>query len=413
MKFAHMADLHLGATSDQRLREFECKVLEDSFKHCIEECVDFVIIAGDLFHVNIPDLMVVRDVAVVFRKFIDTGRKIYVVYGSHDFSPNATSIIDILEVSGLIVRVGKPQIEGGLLRPSAIRDVKSGAVLTGISGRRTSLEKEAFERLDRDYLDKLEGFKIFVFHTGLDEIRREDERFEGVSIKELPPGFDYYAGGHIHRKMDLKKDKRIVYPGPLFTGWGADLEGTANGEERGFYIVDVDSEHEIETRFKNMMPFEGILKKVNAAGYSAAEINKQLMDVANDSKIRGKLLVLKVFGELSTGKTSDIDFVSIKDAIMKNGAIYLHLNRHQLKSREVRQVTVNGENTAEIEEGVLKELAGTVRISDERLRSGSVDIAKQLLAQLRSPKIEGETGESYESRIKANVKEILGIKELI
>ncbi|MEM3432880.1 MAG: metallophosphoesterase, partial [Candidatus Methanomethyliaceae archaeon] len=122
MKFAHMADVHLGATSEPRLRQLEVEAFRRAFEECLKENVDFVVISGDLFHVNIPDLLVVKEATKVMMRFVETGRRIYVVYGSHDFSPNATSMVDILEEAGVIVRVGKPSTVNGMLRPEIVVD---------------------------------------------------------------------------------------------------------------------------------------------------------------------------------------------------------------------------------------------------------------------------------------------------
>jgi len=406
-----MADLHLGATSDPRLRELELKTLERAFDRCVEEGVDFVVVAGDLFHVNVPDLAVVRDSVRIFVKFVATGRRIYVVYGSHDFSPNAASIIDILDEAGVIVRVGRPSSVEGRLRPGVVKDERSGALLTGISGRRASLEREAFENLDREYLSSLEGFKIFVFHTGLDEVRRENERFEGIASTDLPRGFDYYAGGHIHRRVEVVKGARVVYPGPLFTGWGADMEATVKGERRGFYIVE--GGREVRTRFVDLTAFEGVYEEIDATGLSSSSVNERLKALVQRLDARDKVLVVKVFGELASGRTSEVDFASFRDALTRKGAIYLHLSRNQLRAREVAAVTVGGEESSEIEERVLKELAGTVRLKEPRLREGSVTLAKDLLAQLRVAKREGETEGDYEARTSSAAVEVLGIKRLM
>lgn len=411
MKFAHMADLHLGATSDSKLRELELKTLERAFERCLEEGVDFIIIAGDIFHVNIPDLAVVRDSVRIFMKFVETGRKIYVVYGSHDFSPNAASIIDILDAAGVIVRVGKPSSVEGKLRPGVVKDERSGMLLTGISGRRASLEREAFVNLDRGYLSSLEGFKIFVFHTGLDEVRRENERFEGIASSDLPRGFDYYAGGHIHRRIEVAKGARIVYPGPLFTGWGADMEATVKGERRGFYVVEGGKE--VKTKFVDLTAFEGLYEEFDATGLSSLSVNEKLKALVQRVDVREKVMVVKVFGELASGRTSEVDFASFRDALTKKGAIYLHLSRNQLRAKEVAAVTVSGEESSEIEEKVLKELAGTVKLKEAKLREGSVTLAKDLLAQLRVAKKEGETEGDYEARTSSAAVEVLGIKKLM
>uniref|UniRef100_A0A7C3FCG4 Calcineurin-like phosphoesterase domain-containing protein n=1 Tax=Candidatus Methanomethylicus mesodigestus TaxID=1867258 RepID=A0A7C3FCG4_9CREN len=410
MKFAHMADMHLGATSEPKMREIEATVLERAFGVCLEKEVDFVIISGDLFHMNIPDLTVVKEAVTVFKKFIDTGRKIYVVYGSHDFSPNSTSIIDILEAAGVIVRVGKPTVADGKLRPEVITDQRTGAKITGISGRRVSLEKEAFEDLDREYLRRLKGFKIFVFHTGLLEMRKEGEKFDGISRSMLPDGFDYYAGGHIHRVF-VDKSKMVVYPGPLFTGWGSDLEATILGQEkRGFFLVGVpEGGGRPELEFVDLKPFEGVYKAIDATGKTADELNEELRVWATDVDASGKVVLLKVHGELSSGRTSDVDFGLIREILVESGAIYLHLNRNALRTREMETITVMGESAEEIERKVFREMAGIVKggdgIKDE------LTVATRLLSVLRNPKREGESQDDYSSRLDAEARAVLGLAE--
>lgn len=410
MKFAHMADIHLGATSEPKMREIEATVLERAFGICLEKEVDFVIISGDLFHMNIPDLAVVKEAVTVFKRFMDTGRKIYVVYGSHDFSPNSTSIIDILEAAGVIVRVGKPTVAEGKLRPEVITDQRTGAKITGISGRKVSLEKEAFEDLDREHLRRLKGFKIFVFHTGLLEMRKEGEKFDGISRSMLPDGFDYYAGGHIHRVF-VDKSKMVVYPGPLFTGWGSDLEATILGQEkRGFFVVGVpEGGGRPELEFVDLKPFEGVYKAIDATGKTADGLNEELRVWATDVDASGKVVLLKVHGELSSGRTSDVDFGLIREILAESGAIYLHLNRNALRTREMDAITVMGESAEEIERKVFREMAGIVKggdgIKDE------LAVATRLLSVLRNPKREGESQDDYSSRLDAEARAVLGLAE--
>lgn len=409
MKFAHMADLHLGAVSDPKMKDLESSTLERAFRICEERGVDFVIIAGDIFHINIPDLAVVKGAVEVFKRFTDTGRKIYVVYGSHDFSPNSTSIIDILEAAGVVVRVGKPSAEEGKLRPEVLTDGRTGAKITGISGRRSSLEKEAFADLDREYLKQIEGFKIFVFHTGLLEMRREGEKFDGISQSALPEGFDYYAGGHIHRVF-VDRSGRVVFPGPLFTGWGGDLEATVLGERRGFYIVEASQEVKPRLEFVELRPFEGVHKVIDATGKTADELNEELRLWATEVDAAGKVVLLKVHGELSSGRTSDIEFGLIREILAESGAIYLHLNRNALRTREMGMVTAMGESAEEIEGKIFKEMAGSVKGRDgEPVVKEEAAVAKRLLSALRNPKQEGESLEDYYGRLNRDVRSALGI----
>ncbi|MCQ5374025.1 MAG: DNA repair exonuclease [Candidatus Methanomethylicia archaeon] len=408
MKFAHMADIHLGATSEPRLRELEMETFRKAFEECLEEDVDFVVIAGDLFHVNIPDLSVVKEATKVMMRFVETGRRIYVVYGSHDFSPNATSMVDILEEAGVIVRVGKPSTVNGMLRPEVVVDRRSGAILTGISGRKLSLEKESFKHLDREYLASFKGFKIFLFHSALDDVRKSGERFEGIASTDLPEGFDYYAGGHLHRRIEYLREKKIVYPGPLFTGWGIDLENTVKGERRGFYIVEDGA-----PRFLDMTAFEGVYEEVDATGLSAFTLNERLRALASRMDVRGKVVVMRVFGELSSGKTSEVEFASLREEIMKRGAIYLHLNRSQLRSREFEGQAVVSDDVQKIEEETFREFSKSRKFEEGRLNTEAVALSKSLLQQLKVPKMDGETEGDYEARVRDAAIDVLGIKDLL
>ncbi|MCC6013803.1 MAG: exonuclease SbcCD subunit D [Candidatus Verstraetearchaeota archaeon] len=403
MKFAHMADIHLGATSDPKLRELEINTLRKAFEICIKENVDFILISGDLFHVNIPDLSLVKEVVRIMKKVIENKIKIYVVYGSHDYSPNAVSIVDILEEVGIITRVGRGKIEGGLFRPEVIVDERSNAVITGISARKLSLEREVFKILDREYLSSLKGYKIFMFHTAIDELKRKGEHYEGISSTDLPSGFDYYAGGHMHRRIEYGK---IFYPGPLFTGWGVDLENTVKGERRGFYIVENG-----KPKFIDLTPFEGIYKEINVTGRSAFEVNNLLKEFIEKTDVKNKVIVLKVYGELIRGKTSDIDFSYIKSEIMKRGAIYLHLNRSQLRSKEFEIIISKDSNSEKVEEEIFMEVLKGKKFNEKKLLS--LELPKALFNQLKVQKKEGEVSSSYEKRIKEAAIEVLGIKDLI
>ena len=67
-RFAHIADCHIGAWRDQTLRDLNIRAFEAAMDKCIEERVDFIIISGDLFDVNIPDLSSVKRTASKMRE---------------------------------------------------------------------------------------------------------------------------------------------------------------------------------------------------------------------------------------------------------------------------------------------------------------------------------------------------------
>jgi len=73
-KFAHIADCHLGANREPVLQKLELAAFKNTFDKCVEKKVDFIIISGDLFHVNIPDMGVVNDLSSFSATLIRLGR---------------------------------------------------------------------------------------------------------------------------------------------------------------------------------------------------------------------------------------------------------------------------------------------------------------------------------------------------
>src|ERR1700681_603363 len=106
-KFAHMSDIHIGAFGNRQpeLKELVLRAFDLAVDKCIDAGVDFVVIAGDTFDSNIPDLSSVKHAAAKILKAKEQGISFYVVYGSHDFSPNYSSIVDVLESAGLLTKL--------------------------------------------------------------------------------------------------------------------------------------------------------------------------------------------------------------------------------------------------------------------------------------------------------------------
>jgi len=56
MRFAHLADCHIGSWRDPKLREVSTKAFIKAIDLSIEKNVDFIIIAGDLFNTSLPSV---------------------------------------------------------------------------------------------------------------------------------------------------------------------------------------------------------------------------------------------------------------------------------------------------------------------------------------------------------------------
>ena len=414
-KFAHMADIHLGANREPTLEKLEIETFRKAMDKCIEEKVDFILICGDLFHVGIPDLGVVREAVIKMKEVKDKGIPIYLIYGSHDYTPTGTSIIDVLESAGLITKIVKGKVIDGKLKLEFFTDPKTKAKLVGISARKIGLESKYYEILDRESLENEDGFKIFAFHSGLNEFKPAYlSQMETIPVSYLPKGFDYYAGGHVHDRSEnsLLGYEKVVFPGPLFIGYGRDLEQIAKGEKRGFYIVSFSDKVE-KIEFLEMKSLEGIYFEYNASYKNALQVQKELKEKLSKLDVKDKMAALKIKGELSGGKTSDIDFLQLKNMLIESGAIYIYLNRHGLTSKEYAAVKVMGEDIATIERKLFTENVGSIKVSNGSLKGekGAL-LAIELLKMLRQETKLNESKKDYEARMLEHGIETLQLSEV-
>jgi hypothetical protein len=401
-RFAHIADAHLGAHREPNLQKLELRTFDSTMKKCVELGVDFILVSGDLFHVGIPDLGVVDAALKSMMEVQRRGIPIYAIYGSHDYTPNGTSVIDILNTAGVLSNVFRPTFDGDSLHLGVTVDEKTGAKIAGISARKIGLESRYFVALDRGALEAEQGFKIFAFHSGLTELKPGHlSAMESVDSSLLPKGFDYYAGGHIHERGEFRLPglENIVFPGPLFTGYGRDLEATAKGERRGFYVVEFD-EHVRSKKFVPMNSFEGVFREYDLTGRNAPDAGSMIAEDFKGVNVAGKLVVVRVFGELAGGRASEVGLAGLRSNLSERGAIHVYLNRNALKSKEATGHVFSGEEPSSIERKLFESEAGKVNVAEEHLRGQQgAEVGIELLRLWRQPPKLGETKKDYAGRM--------------
>ena len=157
-------------------------------------------------------------------------------------------LVDVLHSAGLFIKPVEFEQIRDKIRLKFIQDQKTVFKITGLSGRKSGLDSEYYNLLDMGSLESEEGIKVFLFHAPISELTPIDlAHGESIPLSLLPKGFKYYGGGHLHRRIEHKYDdgkSMIIYPGPLFGSTFTDLEDTAEGEKRGFYIINYDNDNE-------------------------------------------------------------------------------------------------------------------------------------------------------------------------
>ncbi len=398
-KFSHIADSHIGAWREPKMRQLSIDAFITAINLSIKRKVDFVLISGDLFNTAIPDIESIKSAVSSLNKLKKSGISCYIIPGSHDFSPNGKTFLEVIEEAGLVINTNKASILDGKLKLKFTVDDKTGARITGIAGKRGQLDKRDYELVDYTDIEKYQGFKIFMFHTTITELKPKSMDFlESFPISFLPISFNYYAGGHVHIVKDFCSEhyKNVVYPGPLFPNSFSELEKLKHG---GFYIVEAEENSKVLK--KEFIPInlkEVCLLEINADSMSSEKLSEELQNRIKDTenKFDDTIVLLRVYGTLSFGKISDINFSSIIESIYQKNAYFVMRNTSKLSTQDSLLASKNELNSADdIESDVITENVGTREhnfINESKAIWDIMHVAS-------SSKLDGEKVYDYESRI--------------
>ena len=401
MKFAHMADCHIGGWREPKLRAANTKSFVSTIDYCLKEGVDFVLIAGDLFNTAMPPIDCLRIVVEKLKQLADRQIPVYTIPGSHDFSSSGKTILDVLESAGLMKNVCTGQeTEEGKLKLDFTIDPKTKIKIAGLLGKKGGLEKNYFYHLDKKHLEETSTrYKIFMFHSAISELKPKGlENMDAMPASLLPKNFHYYAGGHVHikDKANIPGYENIVYPGPIYPNSFSELEKLKKGS---FVIVDNGRIQHLEIE-----PHKTISLELNAESNTPEEANTELLALLDGKDLKNTIITLRIAGCLKTGKPSDIQFKEFFSKAYAEGAYFVMKNTNKLVSKEFEEIKTNKSSVEEIEEAAIGEHAGQLGVFEAEKEK---EITKELIRILSIEKEEGEKTADFENRVKIDVDAML------
>ena len=404
MKFAHMADCHIGSWRDPKLKDISTIAFNKAIDKCIEEAVDFILISGDLFNTSLPRIDNLKTVVNTFRQLKEKNIQVYIIPGSHDYSPSGKTMLDVLESAGLFINVVKGKEVDGKLKLNFTIDKKTGAKITGMLGKRYSLEKKYYENLITENLEQEDGYKIFMFHSGIDELKPEDmQNIITQPLSLLPKNFNYYAGGHVHivKNTTIEGYGTIAYPGPLFPNSFSELEKLETG---GFYIVEnnIITWHPIQ-----IYNIHKII--IDCGGKDPEQVYFDIVNEIKDKEFINTIVLIRLHGSLRSGKPHDIDFKEIFTQIYDKSAYFVMKNTNALTTKEFEEIKIDTKSVEDAESAIIKEHLGQLKLKDLDPEKEE-GLIKELIQTLTTEKQEGETVADFEKRIKDDVSKVLDVE---
>jgi hypothetical protein len=234
-----------------------------------------------------------------------------------------------------------------------------------------------------------------------------------MPLSLLPKGFSYYAGGHMHKFNHQSFDEysNVVYPGTPFAGYHTDLEDNANGQKRGFVLVEFDDKIK-SVDFVEIENTEYEIIEVDANNRKAESVNQELSEKTADVDVVNKVVIVKIQGELMSGKTAEVDVSIVRDNLNNKDALVVNVSKNQLTSKEYSITEAKGSNKEEIETNVFSENIGQLKFDyPELLDKSGIKLASKLLQELGQSKLENENKNEYVPRIRNSALALLGLDD--
>jgi DNA repair exonuclease SbcCD nuclease subunit len=247
-RFLHFADCHLGYwqyNHRERYNDFGRAFLE-VIDIARRERVDFVILAGDLFHKRAIEALTLNQAMAGLERLKAANIPCIAVEGNHELAYHNERIgwVEMLAARQLIILLHPKFEEGGLrLSPYSQRegsyyDPVPGLRVHGLRyvGSSVGPAIQAYsEALAAQPQDGIE-YTILVTHAGVEGVL--PDQIGGLTHRQLAvlrPHVDYLALGHVHKPFEF--DGWVYNPGSIETC----AISEASWPERGYYLVEVDT----------------------------------------------------------------------------------------------------------------------------------------------------------------------------
>ena len=253
-RFIHAADIHLDsplrslALRAPDLGELIGSATRRAFVSivdlCLEEQVDALLLAGDLYDGDRTSMKTARFLAAQIRRLHEAGIRVFVIRGNHDALSRITRELTFPD---------SVTVFGGRAKPELI-DPASGGFTVAIQGL-SFAKPEALESLLPRFQPPREGaVNIGLMHTSLAGAPGHDP-YAPCSPADLDAtGFDYWALGHIHKRSATRGRCVVVMPG---MPQGRDI-GESGPKSVTLATVADDRTIHVEERLTSVAQFESV-----------------------------------------------------------------------------------------------------------------------------------------------------------
>ena len=317
MKVAFVADTHFGYPrfEEDASAQGRAAIIDAANR------ADALVLGGDIFDTRLPRLETLAEVAGLLADAGEILRR--KAHGSAELGEDGTGNkirekIDapnlILGIHGTHERRGKDSLNPlqmmhrlGLMEDLHNRTVvahmgEERCAFSGMGGIPDDLVPEALGRLSCRPIEGACNF--FVFHQTMAEFVPQAQGL--ASLEHLPPGYDWYLCGHIHKRSEYMGGRLLIPGSTVVTQLRAEESG-----QKGYFLVDTES-GKVEWIPIPCRQME--VAEVEFDGEKASEAREKLLLKVREiaGKLQGKRPILKVnlAGRLAPGAQMDLQGIA-------------------------------------------------------------------------------------------------------
>ncbi len=331
-RFLHIADIHLGFdrySNPDRTRDFYFALEDVVQRYAIDEAVDFVAIAGDLFEYKQVLPGVLNQAKNVLQMLRDARIPVVAIEGNHDHRPYGSGSSWLKHLSDwgelILLEPAFDEESGETGFEPWDPDAKRGGYIDLDCGVRVfgsnwygAAAPQMIPRLATAIaaLPAAPGPQVMLFHHGLEG---QIARYAGALRKEdLEPlrqaGIDYLALGHIHKHYAV--DDWIFNPGSL------EANSIAEGQDqmpRGALLVELEPGQITATLQQDyrQRPLTRLRLNVEKR-WSLAEVQEQARQCIRAARRQGRteaaIVELRITGQVGFQRL-DLDLRRLKEEL--------------------------------------------------------------------------------------------------
>ena len=211
-KFIHAADIHLDSSLHgleryegapvEEIRRATRRAFDNLIELAIDEEVEFVLLAGDLYDGDWKDYNTGLYFMERMGRLREAGIRVFMVAGNHDAASQITRHLRLPDNVTLFSTKSPEQV--------ILDDLNVAIVGQGFATRAITDDlSQAYPQGDPQLLN------IGLLHTCLDG-KPGHEPYAPCTIEGLrSKGYQYWALGHVHKREEVSQDPWIVFPGNI------------------------------------------------------------------------------------------------------------------------------------------------------------------------------------------------------